>query len=90
MSNSYNMKNINKWKAVKIIFFFAMSLIIITGTLSAVIRTYFDTGFKNIYLIPLFLVLINFAYIWRGKKQRNSFIFAVITALITAIILRLT
>lgn len=90
MSNSYNMKNTNKWKAVKIIFFFAMSLIIITGTLSAVIRTYFDTGFKNIYLIPLFLVLINFAYIWRGKKQRNSFIFAVITALITAIILRLT
>lgn len=84
------MKNTNKWKAVKIIFFFAMSLIIITGTLSAVIRTYFDTGFKNIYLIPLFLVLINFAYIWRGKKQRNSFIFAVITALITAIILRLT
>lgn len=77
MSNSYNMKNINKWKAVKIIFFFAMSLII-------------DTGFKNIYLIPLFLVLINFAYIWCGKKQRNSFIFAVITALITAIILRLT
>ena len=78
------MKNINKWKAVKI------TLIIITGTLSAVIRTYFDTGFKNIYLIPLFLVLINFAYIWRGKKQSNSFIFAVITALITAIILRLT
>ncbi len=72
MSNSYNMKNINKWKAVKIIFFFAMSLIIITGTLSAVIRTYFDTGFKNIYLIPLFLVLINFAYIWRGKKTKQQ------------------
>ena len=63
MSNSYNMKNINKWKAVKIIFFFAMSLIIITGTLSAVIRTYFDTGFKNIYLIPLYLA-------WKKTKQQ--------------------
>lgn len=78
-----------KWKAFKIIFFFTMSLIIITGTLSAVIRTYFDTGFKYIYLIPLLLVLLNFAYIWRGRSQRNSFIFALITALITAVILRI-
>lgn len=78
-----------KWKAFKIIFFFTMSLIIITGTLSAVIRTYFDTGFKYIYLIPLLLVLLNFAYIWRGMSQRNSFIFALITALITAVILRI-
>lgn len=78
-----------KWKACKIIFFFTMSLIIITGTLSAVIRTYFDTGFKYIYLIPLFLVLMNFAYIWRGRSQRNSFIFSLITALVTAVILRL-
>lgn len=78
-----------KWKACKIIFFFTMSLIIITGTLSAVIRTYFDTGFKYIYLIPLFLVLMNFAYIWRGRNQRNSFIFSIITALVTAVILRL-
>lgn len=78
-----------KWKACKIIFFFTMSLIIITGTLSAVIRTYFDTGFKYIYLIPLFLVLMNFAYIWRGRSQRNSFIFSIITALVTAVILRL-
>lgn len=77
-----------KWKACKIIFFFTMSLIIITGTLSAVIRTYFDTGFKYIYLIPLFLVLMNFAYIWRGRSQRNSFIFSIITALVTAVILR--
>lgn len=84
------MKKISKWKAFKIIFFFIVSLIIITGTLSAVIKTYFDTGFKYIYLVPLFLVLLVFAYIWYGRSQRNSFIFAVITALITAIILRLT
>lgn len=84
------MENISKWKAFKIIFFFIVSLIIITGTLSAVIKTYFDIGFKYIYLIPLFLVLINFAYIWSGRSQRNSFIFAVITALMTAIILRVT
>lgn len=83
------MEKISNWKAFKIIFFFTMSLIIISGTLSAVIRTYFDTGFKYIYLIPLFLVLINFAYIWRGRSQRNSFIFALITALITAVILRI-
>ena len=49
-SNSDNMENINKWKAFKIVFFFIVSLIIITGTLSAVIKTYFDTGFKYIYL----------------------------------------
>lgn len=77
-----------KWKACKIIFFFTMSLIIITGTLSAVIRTYFDTGFKYVYIIPLLLVFMNFAYIWRGKSQRNSFIFSLITALVTALILR--
>lgn len=82
------MEKISKWKAFKIIFFFTMSLIIITGTLSAVIRTYFDTGMKYIYLIPLFLVLMNFAYIWSGKSQRNSFIFSLLTALITAVILR--
>lgn len=84
------MKKISKWKAFKIIFFFIVSLIIITGTLSAVIKTYFDTGLKYIYLVPLSLVLLVFAYIWHGRSQRNSFIFAVITALITAIILRLT
>lgn len=83
------MEKISNWKAFKIIFFFTMSLIIITGTLSAVIRTYFDTGFKYVYLIPLLLVLLNFAYIWRGRSQRNSFIFALITALITAVILRI-
>lgn len=83
------MEKISNWKAFKIIFFFTMSLIIITGTLSAVIRTYFDTGFKYIYLIPLLLVLLNFAYIWCGRSQRNSFIFALITALITAVILRI-
>ena len=83
------MEKISNWKAFKIIFFFTMSLIIITGTLSAVIRTYFDTGFKYIYLIPLLLVLLNFAYIWRGRSQRNGFIFALITALITAVILRI-
>ena len=83
------MEKISNWKAFKIIFFFTMSLIIITGTLSAVIRTYFDTDFKYIYLIPLFLVLMNFAYIWRGRSQRNSFIFALITASITAVILRI-
>ncbi len=65
-----------------------MSLVIITGTLSAVIRTYFDTGMKYIYLIPLFLVLLNFAYIWSGKSQRNSFVFSLLTALTTAVILR--
>ena len=83
------MEKISNWKAFKIIFYFTISLIIITGTLSAVIRTYFDTGFKYIYLIPLLLVLLNFAYIWRGRSQRNSFIFALITALITAVILRI-
>ena len=77
-----------KWKACKIIFFFTMSLIIITGTLSAVIRTYFDTGFKYVYIIPLLLVFMNFAYIWHGRSQRNSFIFSLITALVTALILR--
>lgn len=65
-----------------------MSLVIITGTLSAVIRTYFDTGMKYIYLIPLFLVLLNFAYIWSGKSQRNSFVFSLLTALVTVVILR--
>ena len=78
-----------KWKSFKIIFFFIMSLLIITGTLSAVIRTFFDKGFNYIYLIPVIMVLLNFTYIWRGKSQRNSFIFAVITALVTAIILRM-
>ena len=82
------MKKISNWKAFKIIFFFTMSLVIITGTLSAVIRTYFDTGMKYIYLIPLFLVLLNFAYIWSGKSQRNSFVFSLLTALVTAVILR--
>lgn len=77
-----------KWKACKIIFFFTMSLIIITGTLSAVIRTYFDTGLKYVYIIPLLLVFMNFAYIWCGRSQRNSFIFSLITALVTALILR--
>lgn len=77
-----------KWKACKIIFFFTMSLIIITGTLSAVIRTYFDTGFKYVYIIPLLLVFMNFAYIWCGRSQRNSFIFSLITAMVTALILR--
>ncbi len=82
------MEKISNWKAFKIIFFFTMSLVIITGTLSAVIRTYFDTGMKYIYLIPLFLVLLNFAYIWSGKSQRNSFVFSLLTALVTAVILR--
>lgn len=78
-----------KFKVFKIIFFFIMSLLIITGTLSAVIRTFFDKGFNYIYLIPVIIVLMNFTYIWHGKSQRNSFIFAVIIALATAIILRM-
>lgn len=82
------MKEISKWKAFKIIFFFIMSLTIITGTLSAVVRTVMDKGYMNIFLIPLILVLLNFTYIWRGKSQRNSFIFSIIVALITTIILR--
>ncbi len=82
------MKEISKWKAFKIIFFFIMSLTIITGTLSAVVRTVMDKGYMNIFLIPLVLVLLNFAYIWRGRSQRNSFILSVIVAIITTIILR--
>ena len=82
------MKEIRKWKAFKIIFFFIMSLTIITGTLSAVVRTVMDKGYMNIFLIPLVLVLLNFAYIWRGRSQRNSFILSVIVAIITTIILR--
>lgn len=82
------MKEISKWKAFKIIFFFTMSLTIITGTLSAVVRTVIDKGYMNIFLIPLVLVLLNFAYIWRGKSQRNSFILSIIVAIITTIILR--
>lgn len=82
------MKEISKWKAFKIIFFFIMSLTIITGTLSAVVRTVIDKGYMNIFLIPLVLVLLNFAYIWRGKSQRNSFILSIIVAIITTIILR--
>lgn len=82
------MKEISKWKAFKIIFFFIMSLTIITGTLSAVVRTVMDKGYMNIFLIPLVLVLLNFAYIWRGKSQRNSFILSIIVAIITTIILR--
>ena len=78
-----------KWKAFKIIFFFIMSLLIITGTLSAVIRTFIDKGFSCIYLIPVIMVLLNFTYIWRGRSQRNSFIFALITALVTSVILRI-
>lgn len=82
------MKEISKWKAFKIIFFFIMSLTIITGTLSAVVRTVMDKGYMNIFLIPLVLVLLNFAYIWRGRSQRNSFILSIIVAIITTIILR--
>lgn len=82
------MKEISKWKAFKIIFFFIISLTIITGTLSAVVRTVMDKGYMNIFLIPLVLVLLNFAYIWRGRSQRNSFILSVIVAIITTIILR--
>ena len=82
------MKEISKWKAFKIIFFFIMSLTIITGTLSAVVRTVMDKGYMNIFLIPLVLVLLNFTYIWRGRSQRNSFILSVIVAIITTIILR--
>ena len=52
-----------KFKAFKIIFFFIMSLLIITGTLSAVIRTFFDNGFNYILLIPVIMVLLNFTYI---------------------------
>ncbi len=82
------MKEISKWKAFKIIFFFIMSLTIITGTLSAVVRTVMDKGYMNIFLIPLVLVLLNFTYIWRGRSQRNSFILSIIVAIITTIILR--
>ncbi len=83
------MQKISKWKAVKIIFFFLISLTVITGTLSAVIRTMMDKGFLYIFLIPLILVLVNFTYIWMGRSQRNSFIFSIITAVITAVILRI-
>jgi len=48
-----------------------------------------DTGYNHIYLIILFMVLFTFTYIWRGKSQRNSFIIAVIVAVITSIILRM-
>ena len=57
-----------KFKAFKIIFFIIMSLLIITGTLSAVIRTFFDKGFNCMYLIPVLMVLLNFTYIWRGRS----------------------
>lgn len=78
----------NKWQAFKIILFFILSLIIITGVLAAAIRSMMDTGYHHIYLIVLFMVFFTFTYIWRGKSQRNSFIIAVVVAIITSIILR--
>lgn len=78
----------NKWKAFKIILFFILSLVTITGVLAAAVRSMMDTGYNHIYLIILFMVLFTFTYIWRGKSQRNSFIIAVIVAVITSIILR--
>lgn len=79
----------NKFKAFKIILFFILSLVTITGVLAAAIRSMMDTGYKHIYLVILIMVLFNFTYIWRGKSQRNSFIMAVIVAIITSILLRI-
>ncbi len=84
-----NMQKISKWKAIKIIFFFLAALTIITGTLAAVVRTFMNTGYHHLLLIPVILVLMNLTYIWIGRSQRNSFIFAVIIAFITAVILRI-
>lgn len=82
------MKEISKFKAFKIILFFVLSLTIITGVLSAGIRSMMNTGYNHIYLFILAMVLLNFTYIWRGRSQRNSFIFSVIIAVITGLILR--
>lgn len=79
----------NKWKAFKIILFFILSLVTITGVLAAAVRSMMDTGYHHIYLIILVMVLFTFTYIWRGKSQRNSFIIAMIVAVITSIILRM-
>ncbi len=79
----------NKFKAFKIILFFILSLVTITGVLAAAIRSMMDTGYHHIYLIILFMVLFTFTYIWRGKSQRNSFIMAVVIAIITAVLLRI-
>ena len=79
----------NKWKAFKIILFFLLSLVTITGVLAAAVRSMMDTGYHHIYLIILFMVLFTFTYIWRGKSQRNSFIMAVVIAIITAVLLRI-
>ena len=45
----------NKWKAFKIILFFILSLVTITGVLAAAVRSMMDTGYNHIYLIILFL-----------------------------------
>ena len=79
----------NKFKAFKIILFFILSLVTITGVLAAAVRSMMDTGYNHIYLIILFMVLFTFTYIWRGKSQRNSFIMAVVIAIITAVLLRI-
>lgn len=79
----------NKFKAFKIIMFFILSLVTITGVLAAAIRSMMDTGYKHIYLVILLMVLFNFSYIWRGRSQRNSFIMAVVIAIITAVLLRI-
>ncbi len=82
------MKEISKFKAIKIILCFLLSLIIIVGVLSVAIRSFMETGYHHIYLLILFMVLFNFTYIWQGKSQKNSFIIAVVVAVITSLILR--
>lgn len=51
------MKEISKFKAIKIILCFLFSLIIIVGVLSAAIRSFMETGYHHIYLLILFMVL---------------------------------
>ena len=50
----------NRWKAFKIILFFILSLVTITGVLAAAVRSMMDTGYKHIYLVILIMVLFNF------------------------------
>lgn len=50
----------NKFKALKIIMFFILSLVTITGVLAAAIRTMMDAGYHHVYLFILAMVLLNF------------------------------
>lgn len=61
----------NKWKAFKIILFFILSLVTITGVLAAAVRSMMDTGYNHIYLIILFYGAVYFYLYLAWKKPKK-------------------